>query len=146
MFKLVAGTMISNDPLFYEESYDFLFREFIDLKMVIDPWHERDVLVTLLYNLSAHLICLHTNVESMWLRSYAKEPFNIELQLNVSARDYADRAESNIKAYNGIHSNLEIIRLLLCYSKAKGYDTKSFFNEYVNKLKIVHLLPKIEYK
>lgn len=138
MFNLILNTMYDNDPDSYSERLDFLFREFIDLKYVIDPEHEADVVSWLIYNLAARVLCRHnTYINIIWNQAYGCEMFDIEPTNEYTARDYAEQIETMIKIYSVVTGGeLELIRMLVCYAKSKKLDIKNHFLEVVKKLEI----------
>lgn len=140
MFNLISDTMDSFDPSHYEDRLNFLFYEFIDLKYVIDPSHEVDVLAELIYILGARSLCRHNSyIESIWKQAYGCNVFDVKFQDGVGARNYADQIETMIKAYDmkvGA-GELEMIRLVVCYAKAKGYDINKHFVTMIEKFENV---------
>lgn len=136
MFNLVHDTMKHTDSPYYEEKLDFLFREFIDLKCMLDPWHEKDVLANLMYNLAAIALCRKSlYIATIWQHAYGKEPFNIDAQQGYTYKDYASQLETMIRLFDTSKTGeLEMIRMLICYTKAKGYDPQNIFLELIKKL------------
>lgn len=136
MFNLVHDTMKSTDVSYYKEKLDFLLREFLDLKYVIDPSHEKDVLAKLLYNLAASAICRQgIHAASKWAQSHRKNPFEIAVQAEHTYIDYAAEMGMMISMFdNKSTSEFEMIRIVICFTKAKGYDPRNIFTNLIKNI------------
>lgn len=136
MFKTVGDTMVSNKVDYYKPILNHLFMEFIDLKYVLDPQHEQDVLSKLVYNLGAYAVCKYgVYVDGIWRKAYNREVFEVDTQSSMTARDYADLIEGIAKRFDSSDSStLELIRMTVCYGKCKGFDLKKSFEKYAKSL------------
>ena len=134
MFNLVTDTMRSNKATYFAAELEPLFTEFLDLKYVIDPVHEQRVLAQLLYNLLAISACQHgPYVNTVWRKRYNCEVFNVEPVAGVTSREYAEQV-SAILVHAVSSQYFELIRLVICYGKSKGYIMQNYFAEFCKKL------------
>lgn len=127
MFDLVRDSMRSQVVSDYTDKLDFLFREFIDLKFVIDERHETDVIANLLYAFMAISICRQD--------SAVRHNVNIfDTNFKYAARDYAVQLIDAFDSYTiDKKCELKIIELLVCYAKAKTLKIEKYFVEMVKK-------------
>ena len=140
IFNLVLDTMTSKDRSFYRELLLDLFKEFGELKYVVDPTYEKFIVTELLYNLMAFGLCRHnTYLSMMWTQRYNGELFDPSA-LGWSALECAEHLSLMMDAFaNNETGELEIIRILIHYAKCKGYDIENIFVEYVKKLEKVEI-------
>lgn len=135
MFNAIKDSMTTIDKVHYRDVVlPFMLREFRDLKYVLDPEHEISVLNDCISNLIAYSICVHGSyADILWLNAYGVQPLKIQPTHGYTYRQYADQAEATIDHLEtGSNSVHELIRLIICYAKVKGYDIETIF---VNKCK-----------
>ena len=130
MFKSVEAVMVSFDKNHYvNETLPFMLREFCDLKYVIDPEHEISVLNDCVSNLAAYSVCINGSYSDiMWLNAYGSQPLKTKITNGYTFRQYAERAEGLISSFTySVHVTHELIRLIICYAVAKGYNFETIF-------------------
>ena len=122
-------TNLKSREYYKDEILGFYFNEFCDLKYVLDPRHESEVIFKCLYNLSNYCLCICGKYSSSTFKNYYSVlPFDIEPEQKFTYINYRDRIitlfDTFLRCGEGV---FELIRLIICYAKTKGYDVKNIW-------------------
>lgn len=133
-FDAVAETMPSNQTSYYEEVLVELFHEYLDFRYLVDDQTEKTVLAAIIYNLIAYQLAkLGPYAEGIWRERYKCEVLDLVNNPSIPARDYYSQGEILVKENRPIHY-FEMIRMLVFYSKSRGFDISKIFAEFCENL------------
>lgn len=132
MFKYVSETMPSHDKFYYKNVVlPNVFRDFTELRYGYDPKFEEIVLFDLIYNLVAYSICqLDDYAATVWKNAYGGSVFDSQPGSLLSS-DYALQLETMFRIFDSTGAGeFEMIRMAVCYIKAKRINLKNVFPRY----------------
>lgn len=139
MFNLILDTMRSSDSSVYNDRLKFLFAEFRDLKYIVDPEYEINVICELIYILGVRSLNKNSSyAHNLWNKKYGCDIFDVDIGDNPSS-EFSNKFIGFIDNYNFDLGGreFEMINALVCYAKARRYDIKNNFIRMIDKLETV---------